>query len=320
MTLRPFLITAGASLAFAAAVAAQDNRNYVRPVLEIEARLDTVPFEVLEARGVRSGTDATMRLAMVYPDSVALRAKMKPAPPGGDTSFNNRPRYEVAAYQLQKLFLSPTDFVVPPTVLRSLPLGLVKGWNPEVVPTFGGTHSVLVELQYWLVSVTPDDFWNPGRFKRDTLYARYFANMNILTYLIRHSDTNGGNFLISRDSIAPHVYSVDNGIAFMSNVSERGYYWRDLRVDRLPRATVERLRALTRPDLERALGVLAQFTIDANRELTPSARGPNLDPRAGVRHKGDVVQFGLTRGEIDDLQDRLQRLLKRVDEGKIAQF
>ena len=320
MTPRPLFLLAAAALAFTAPAAAQDNPNFIRPALEIEARLDTIPFEVLEARGVRSQAYATIRLTMVYPDSLRLRAKMKPAPPGGDTTFNNRPRYEVAAYELQKLFLSPTDFVVPPTVLRPLPLDLVRRWNPQVVPTFGGTQSAVVELQYWLSSVTPEGFWDPARFRQDTLYARFLANMNILAYLIRHSDDNVGNFLISTDPAAPHVYSVDNGIAFTSNVSERGYYWRDLRVDRLPRATIERLRALTRPDLDRALGVVAQFTIAADRQLTASPPGANLDPGVGVRHKGDVVQFGLTRREIDDVQDRLQRLVKRVDEGKIAQF
>ncbi len=317
---RPLVLVAAAALAFAAPSAAQENRNFVRPALEIEARLDTIPFEVLEARGVRSQTDATMRLALMFPDSLELRVKMKPAPPGGDSSFNNRPRYEAAAYELQKLFLPPIDFVVPPTVLRALPLDQVKRWNPGVVPTFSGTHSVLVELQYWLLGVTPDGFWDAARFRRDTLYARYLANMNVLAYLIRHSDDNVGNFLISLDSAAPHVYSVDNGIAFMSNVSERGYYWRDLRVDRLPRTTVERLRALTRPDLDGALGVVAQFTVDDKRELTPSASGANLNPGEGIRHRGSVFQLGLSRSEIDDVQDRLQRLLKRVDEGKIAQF
>ena len=36
---------------------------------------------------------------------------------------------------------------------------------------------------------------------------------------------------------------------------------RDLKVDRLPRATVERLRGVTEADLHRTLGVLLQFEI-----------------------------------------------------------
>ncbi len=320
MTPRPLLLVAAAFLASFARVAAQDNANYFRPVLEIEARLDTLPFEVIDVHGTRFHGDETMRVAMTYADTVVLASKMKRAPTGGDTEFNNRPRYEVAAYQLQKLFLPPTDFVVPPTVLRSLPLALVQRWDDQVMPTFEGTRSVLVELQYWLNSVTQEKFWDSRRFRRDTLYARYFANMNILTYLIRHSDANQGNFLVSRDSTAPHVYSVDNGVSFMSPVSERGFFWRDLRVDRLPRATIERLRAIARPDLERALGVVAQFNIDANLELVPCARGANLNARRGVRRKGNVVQFGLTTREIDEVQDRLAGLLKQVDEGKLKVF
>ena len=75
MRARPLLLAA-ASLALVAPAAAQ-NVNYFRPVLEIEARLDTVPFQVIDVHGSRFHGDQTMRVAMTYADSVVLAAKLE---------------------------------------------------------------------------------------------------------------------------------------------------------------------------------------------------------------------------------------------------
>ena len=319
MTKHPLIIAGVTSLALAVQAVAQ-NPNYLRPVPEIEQRLDSLPVRLMGVEGSRFHADSTKRVAMAYDDSVVLFAKLKVAPFGGDQNFNNRPRYELAAYSLQKLFLEPDDYVVPPTALRSLPLTQVRQWDDRALPTFDATRSVLVALQYWLSSVTSKNLFDPVRFRTDTVYARHLADMNILTYLIRHSDSNAGNFLISQDSTAPHVYSVDNGIAFSSETSDRGFAWRDLRVDRLPRGTVERLRAIPSERLDETLGVLAQFAITARGELVPAAPGPALNGKQGVRRLGNIVQFGLTQSEIDGVRSRLRDLLKRVDNGTIGLF
>ncbi len=318
MTKHPLIVAGVASLALAVQGVAQ-NPNYLRPVREIEQRLDSLPFRLLGVQGIRSQADGTKRAVMAFGDSVVLLAKLKEAPPGGDQDFNNRPRYELAAYRLQKLFLEPEDYVVPPNALRALPLLWVRQWDDRALPTFDGTRSVLVALQYWLGSVSAKNVFDPARFRADTVYARHLADVNILTYLIRHSDSNAGNFLISQDSTAPHVYSVDNGVAFLSESSERGVAWRDLRVDRLPRATIERLRAITPERLDQTLAVLAQFTIAAG-ELTPATPGPVLDRNLGVRREGNTIQLGLTQREIDDVRGRLRHLLQQVDKGKIGLF
>ncbi len=319
MTKRPLILAGVTSLALAVPAVAQ-NPSYLRPVLEIEQRLDSLPFVLVGVQGIRSPGDATKRVVMAFQDSVMLFAKLKAAPPGGDQDFNNRPRYELAAYRLQKLFLEPDDYVVPPNALRVLPLAQVRRWDERAIPTFDGARSVLVALQYWLGSVTSKNFFDRNRFRTDTVYARHLADMNILTYLIRHSDSNPGNFLISQDSTAPHVYAVDNGVAFRSPASDRGVEWQDLRVDRLPRGTVERLRAITPERLDQTLGVLAQFTITATGELVPAAPGPVLNRNEGVRRKGNIVQFGLTQPEIEDVRSRLRDLLTRVNQGTIGLF
>ena len=52
-----------------------------------------------------------------------IEAKLRPAATKGDI-FNNVPRYEIAAYRLQMLYLDPDDYVTQqrPTVLRAVAL------------------------------------------------------------------------------------------------------------------------------------------------------------------------------------------------------
>ena len=57
--------------------------------------------------------------------------KLRKAEPGADT-FNNVPRYDLAAYELQKLFLDPAEYVVPPTALRMVPLADFRKYSPDV--------------------------------------------------------------------------------------------------------------------------------------------------------------------------------------------
>jgi hypothetical protein len=255
---------------------------------------------------------------IAFPDNSVLVVKWANAPPGG-TEFNNEPRYEVAAYEIQKLFLDPDDYVVPPTVLRTFPLAYVRAQSPAASPTFSSAASVLVVLQYWLNLVQPTGVWNPRRAQTDSVYARHLGNLNVFTYLIRHGDSNHGNFLISRAEDNPRLFAVDNGVAFRSDGATPGADWRELRVRRLPRATVDRLRAITRAALEDRLAVISEFVI-RDGELVPVPPGPNLAPGRGVRQRDGRIQIGLTSGEIVDVERRLRTLLRRVDRGQIELF
>jgi len=303
----------------AAGALAQD-ANIIYAVPTIEQRLREAPFQVLGSRGSRMADDRTQQAQLSFEDGATpMQVKWAIAPPGGDV-FNNSPRNEVGAYEIQRLFLDESEYVVPPTVVRAFPLTWYRAEvNERARSTFGGTESVLVVLQYWLSNVTNENFWDPKRFDTDTLYARHFANFNTLTYLIHHNDANTGNFLVSRSPDHPRVFSVDNGVAFGSEESNRGYMWRDLQVKRLPAATVERLRTITPEDLERVLGVLAQFDI-VDRQLVPAAPGENSSRNQGVRKDDTILQLGLTAREIRDVRSRLERLLRQVDEGRITTF
>jgi hypothetical protein len=302
----------------AAPVAAQDG-NIMEPVDTIERRLLHDSFQLVDFRGSRMEGDRTSRAALSFPDGKMMVVKWGAAPPGAE-AFNNQPRYEAAAYRIQKLFLDEADYVVPPTVIRAFPSAVYEQLDPGVPDTFRGVPAVLVTLQYWLFNVTGDDVWDEERLATDTAYARHFANLNVLTYLIRHNDSNQGNILISRDPANPRVFAVDNGLAFSNIVSDRGTRWRHLRVDRLPRSTVERLRAITEAELRRALGTVVEFRVEAGGVLTPVAPGENLDDGRGVRHDRDVIQLGLTEREIRQVWSRLEDLLEDIDEGKYLLF
>lgn len=296
---------------------AQDS-NVLFPVDSIERLLLYPQLEVVSREGSRFEADRTQRVVLQYPDSSVLMVKWATAPRGGE-AFNNQPRYEVAAYRLQRLFLDEPDYVVPPTVVRGIPLAWYRTLDAQAGPTFDDGASVLVVLQYWLFNVTQRDVYDRQRLASDSAYARRFANLNLLTYLIRHVDANQGNVLISQDPTRPRMFSVDNGVAFASEKSNRGTEWRDLRTDRLPLAVVERLRRIQREDLDRELGVLAQFE-EREGELHLSPAGENLGRNAGVRRREGVLQLGLTAREIDGVHNRLQSLLRRVDRGRIKTF
>lgn len=292
---------------------------FLFPIDTIEARLAD-DFEVLsmqESRGIED--ERTMHAVVSFEDGTVMLAKWAPAPRGGD-AFNNRPRYETAAYELQKLFLEPDEYVVPPTLIRAFPIEWARELQDDLRPTFRDTRSVIVALQYWLVNVTAEDFWDRDRFEADSTYARHFGNFNIFTYLIRHKDSNEGNFLISRSREDPRVFAVDNGLALESAESDRGTYWRWLRVDRLPAGTIDRLRTLAREDLDRRLETLAQFRVEPTGLLTPEPVGPAIDPDRGVRQADGVIQFGLTRREIRGIWGRIEDLLEDVDDGDIEVF
>jgi len=249
-----------------------------------------------------------------------MEVHWKPVRAPGE-GFNNEPRYELAAYRLQALFLAEEDYVVPPQVLRALPLEEYREYAPAGGPTIPGTRSVLFLLSYWIQNLAVDtvDPFDEVLFDFDETYAFHFANTNVLTHLIDHKDGNHGNVLVSMDSSNRRVFAVDNDVAFRSRVSDQGDRWRRLLVDRIPARSVERLRDLTRADLERELGVVAEFRV-VDGHLVATELGPNLRENRGVRIEDDRVQFGLTEREIRDVADRIERLLRDVDRGRIQTF
>ena len=203
--------------------------------------------------------------------------KLRKAEPGADT-FNNVPRYDLAAYELQKLFLEPPEYVVPPTALRMVAFADFARYSPGVQETFPPAAQVLAVVQYWLSDIMVlADVYDATRFAADPVYARHIGQLNVLTFLIRHRDSNAGNFLIGRAERGARVFSIDHGVAFASIDSDRGKLWEALRVAQLPADTIARLRTITPQLLESRLAVLAQWQLRDGLYVAGAAR---TEPRA----------------------------------------
>jgi hypothetical protein len=289
------------------------------PAAVIEGRLRDQSFEVVQQAGSRFNGDRTSHGLLHFADSSYMEVKLAKAPPGGE-AFNNQPRYEIAAYALQKLFLDEPDYVVPPTVARMVDLEHYQRITTTAgEPTFSDARSVLLVLQYWTLDVTSKGVFDKKRAEQDTAYARHLGDLNVLTFLIRQRDANAGNILISADSLHPRLFSVDNGVAFDSPASNRGTEWSTLRVKRVGQATAARLQRMRSEDLVEALAVIAQFE-RRDGQYVRVARTANLDPNRGVRRKGDVLQLGLTAAEIDGVRQRLEWLVGRLKSGRLTAF
>ena len=225
--------------------------------------------------------DITLRAEVSFGGAPPLRVKLRKAEPGAN-SFNNVPRYDIAAYELQKLFLDPPEYVVPPTALRMVPLADFAKYSPGVARTFPAADQVLAVVQYWLSDITViADVYSPERFAADPVYARHIGQLNVLTYLIRHRDSNMGNFLLGKAEVGARVFSIDHGVAFASEESDRGDVWKDMRVDRLPADTVERLRQITPELLTDRLAVLAQWKLEG-RSYASGGERPELSRKAAA--------------------------------------
>jgi hypothetical protein len=298
------------------------DRNVLYPVEYIEARLQAPELIIAGMDSARPlEGDRSSRVTLGGPaGEPPMEVRWKPVAAPGN-GFNNEPRYELAAYRFQKLFLDEPEYVVPPVVLRAMALEEYRAIRSVPGPTIRGTQSVLFLLSYWLQELAVDtaDPFLSGTFDLNPVYARYWGNLNLFTHLIRHRDANHGNILISMDPGNPRVFSVDNDVAFRSQVSAQGDRWSRLLVDRLPDRTVQRLREITVEDLHGALGVLAEFEI-VDGYLYPVEPGENLEPGRGLRTTSDRVQFGLTEREIRDVYQRIERVLRDVDRGRITTF
>jgi hypothetical protein len=312
------LFAAPLLLAVIATAAAQD-ANITQPVADLERLLAAEPLVITQAEISRPKAkgDITLRADVSFGGAPPLRVKLRKAEPGAN-SFNNVPRYDLAAYELQKLFIDPAEYVVPPTALRMVPLADFAKYSPGVERTFPTAEQVLGVVQYWLNDIrVVADVYDPARFAADPVYARHIGQLNVLTYLIRHRDSNVGNFLIGKAEAGARVFSIDHGVAFASEDSDRGEAWKDVRVDRLPADTVERLRKITPELLAERLGVLAQWKLDGG-SYVPVSLGANLSESRGVRREGNDLQMGLTKSEILAVHKLLTKLLERVDDGKIT--
>jgi hypothetical protein len=272
----------------------------------------------------RTAHGTTGALVLIVRDEVSgkdIKWKFKKNVPGWVDSFNTSPRKELAAYEVQKLFLDPEDYVVPTCLAFCISRDRYEKRGGYAAATLKGTDCILGLASIWMENVTiPDTLYDESRFLRDPTYAYFMSNFNLLTYLIQHRDGRVGQFLVAKNDKRRQVFSIDNGISF-------GFWpynffilqWETINVPALRQDSIERLRTIQRQDLD-FLAVIVQFELDQNGILKPKPVGVNLDPKEGAKYKDGTLQYGLSISEIDALWDRIQNIIAEVDAGNIQVF
>jgi hypothetical protein len=308
--------------ATAQAQAVDPSRHWPLPPAELEPLLANEEPKILSIRGGVGGVMGVLKLRVAFqPSGRELDVKWKKSPPGDADGWNNSPRKEIAAYEIQKWFLDPSDYVVPTIVVRCLPPKVYEPIHAAEPANLPGTHCIAGAFVVWLEDVTvPLVLYDEARFRSDPLYARHMADFNLLAYLIDHTDGREGNFLTSEIESERRVFSIDNGVTFGALVHNFMVpNWNVIRVPSLRKETIERLRQLGPKDYE-ALGVVSELRADADGVLRPVEPTPNRAPRKGARVADGWIQLGLEADEIEGLRHRVEKLLADVDAGRIATF
>jgi hypothetical protein len=298
------------------------SESWPLPPLQAEAVMRSRDLRMVSPEDAGGGVTGASKVELRAPGiDGELHAKWKKAPRGLD-SWNNSPRRELAAYAVQKLFLDPEDFVVPPSVMRCVPTEEYRAvFGSSAEPTVPGSDCVLGNLSLWMENVTvPDDLYDEDRFATDSNYAARLADFNLLTFIIDHKDGRRGNFLVSKDEADRRVFAIDNGISFDARIFN--YFvrnWNDLRVPALRKRSVDRLRAVTREQIE-ALAVNAELHVDDEGVLRLVEHGTPLSDTKGARRREGIVQLGLTADEVDDVREQIREVIDAVDKGEMPVF
>jgi hypothetical protein len=315
---RAFLLIALCALTTPARAA--DDLRSAEEEDRIIARLASDPATVVKDAGAGGGVTGARRLSLRFEDGEELEVKWKPVPDGMD-GWNNSPRKELAAYEVQRVFLDPVDHVVPTTVLRCLPPEAFQpvGGNPK--PNVAGSRCVLGEVEVWLHAVhIPDHIYDAELFAQDRVYAAHMADMNLFTYLIKHQDGRASNFLLGDDPANRRVFSIDNGIAFGAPI--HNFFvknWHEIRVPALRKEAVERLRAAP-PDVFDRLAVVVEMKRGEDGVLRAVPETAAHHPEEGIYLGPGELQLGLSRDEIAELSARRKLLLEAVDASRIKTF
>lgn len=299
------------------------------PPQALEDKLQYEPFTIIEAHSNAHGSTSSMNLMIQFNDCSVMKVKWRAAPPKGD-AYNNNPRKELAAYAIQKLFLDPQDYMVPVTVAVCIPYEEIAKIGSRATPQIDGASCVIGTLSSWLKNVKGiDHVIDKERFERSVAgedgggHARSFAHLNLFTYLISHRDGRKSNFLVSDHPQSHSLFAVDNGLSFsgLGNPFPWVPRWAKLKVDKLPQATMIRLRSLQSDRLYRHLETVAEFSIAPDGTVRPMADfSENIDPQEGVRLNSHALQFGLRQEEIEHIEQRMQKLFKRLDTNEIQLF
>jgi len=265
-------------------------------------------------------------------ENVVMRVKWRPQ---SSADLINEPRKELAAYAVQKLFLDEQEYVAPPTVTYCFPLAEYRQHAPGAKASFASIDCVLGFASYWLENVRTissarsagilgagSGIWDAELFRSDAVYRRSVAAANLLTYVINHGDAHTEQFLVERGTRGIRAYVVDSSIAFLSIKNPMLLLredWSNIQVPSLPKSALDRLRALTRDDVQR-LATVAELHLNDRQLRNVDSPERSRKPREGTMDwDGPRLRIGLTPAEIDLVQTRIAALLGRPDLEKITE-
>jgi hypothetical protein len=308
-----------------------------RTVADVEGWLARADLEILGAAPTPSGIQGARVLTLRVPGpAVAVfRAKWRAH---STTTSRNSPRRELASYAVQKLFLEPHEYTVPPAAPHCFPLQAYRAQvDAKADSTYRGTDCVYGILSYWVedlmsLSDARSAGWFDGAdkhafdrklFDENRTYKDSIAAVNLFTYLIAHADSHARNFAITREPSSPFVYSVDNSLSLGASRNKKlgpEHDWSRLRVPALPRTLIDRLRG---PNVEaglESLRVVAELTPRDRLLVVTARRGDPAPNRTGMDWDGNHLRVGLTEAEIGGVRARIKGLLGRVDRGELRLY
>ena len=266
--------------------------NWPQPPQRVESELrelgSTGQAVPVKWRRTEKGASGPRRYLVDFPTiQEQVRFKWASVPRSLD-GLNNSPRREVAAYELQKLFLDPEDYVVPTTHVLCLTQ------LPDE-PIWTGANCSLGVSALWLQNVKPPAvLYDVSRFVSEPVYAYYMSNLNLFTYLIAHGDGNQNNFLVSDNDQRRQVFSIDNDVSLGHIPNVFVLNWDVIRVPALRKDSIDRLRRLERDDLD-FLGVVDELRLDDQGVFVHVTPGEHLDPDRGALERDSPCSSALQR-------------------------
>ncbi len=292
---------------------------------DVELWLKADKLNILGMTEPPSGTQGAKVVTLEIEEAgmrFVFRAKWRPQSSAG---FINEPRKELAAYAVQKLFLDPSAYVVPPTAAHCFPLSQYRRFVPQAEASFLHTDCVFGFVSYWLENVHTvesaededlidgdDSIWDPERFETDRVYRSSVARANLLTYAINHGDMHELQFLVEPTPKGLRAYVVDNSIAFLSIKNPMLLFredWSELQVPAVPTITLSRLRALSAADYG-SLATIARFEQRGKSLYQVMHPPPGDEEPTAISWNGSELRVGLTQKEIDLVRARLANLLR----------
>ncbi len=286
-------------------------------------------IEITAAGATPGGQQGAFLLNLRHPSGTVFSAKWRTEEAQTLLGNFSRPRREVVAYHLQKIFLESSDYVIPPTVSHCFPIDQYRKFVEKAVePTWKEIPCVFGFLSFWLPdveTVAKDDestfiqprLFSEERFENDVTYARAVSALNIITFAAEHGDSHARQFVVAEKPF--HVWSVDHSISLTAVKNPMALLredWSKMKVPQLPADMAARIAQLKRSDIDR-LGLIEVLREEGNG-LIAEAAPPAPHEDIAIVHKNHKVYVGTTMAERDLIWGKVQDLQADLSSGELT--